>query len=168
MNRHGIILRPWRREDAQALALIANNRKVAQNLRDYFPSPYTVMDAMQWIETQKDQKPVTHFAIVFDGIIVGNIGCTPKEDIYRKSIEIGYFIGEPFWGKGIATESVKVLVEYIALHFDVVRLYAEVFEHNKESMRVLQKNGFYLEGIRQRSVIKNNALMSDYVWVKLL
>jgi len=168
MSRHSISLRPWQREDAQALAAIANDRNIFNNVRDHLPHPYTVMDALQWISFCKEQEPVVNFAVVYNGKVAGSIGCVPKTDVYRKSIEIGYFIGEQFKGNGVATEAVRILLEYIQHRFDVVRVHAEVFEHNKASMRVLQKNGFYLEGIRRKSVIKNNVLMNDYVWVKLL
>ncbi|MEP6846128.1 MAG: GNAT family N-acetyltransferase [Panacibacter sp.] len=168
MSMHNISLRPWQREDAQALAAIANNRNIFNNLRDHLPHPYTVMDALQWVAHCKDQNPVINFAVIYNGKVAGSIGCVPKTDVYRKSMEIGYFIGEQFKGLGIATEAVRILLEYIAHRFDVVRIYAEVFSHNKASMRVLRKNGFYLEGIRRKSVIKNNLVMDDYIWVKLL
>lgn len=163
-----IILRPWQQEDAQALATIANNRKVWDNVRDYFPTPYTVLDAMNWLESIRKTRPILNFAILYQGRIAGNIGIVPKDDVYRMSVEIGYFIGEEFWGKGIATEATRLLVEYIEKEFTIVRIYAEVFETNKASMRVLQKNGFYLEGIRRKAVIKNGVIMDDYVWVKLI
>lgn len=163
-----IVLRPWQKEDAQALAAIANNRKVWDNVRDYFPTPYTVLDAEQWLESIRTIHPVQNFAILYQGRIAGNIGIVPKNDVYRMNVEIGYFIGEEFWGKGIATEATRLLVEYIEQEFNVVRIYAEVFETNKASMRVLQKNGFYLEGIRRKAVIKNGVIMDDYVWVKLI
>ncbi len=107
-------------------------------------------------------------AITVDGYIAGSIGILPKEDVYRKSLEIGYFLGENYWGKGIATIAVSLLLDYICNKFDVVRIYAEVFEHNTASMKVLEKNGFHLEGIREKSVVKNNVLMNDHVWVKFL
>jgi RimJ/RimL family protein N-acetyltransferase len=163
-----IVLRPWQKEDAQALAAIANNRKVWDNVRDFFPTPYTVLDAEQWLDSIRKTRPFLNFAILYQGRIAGNIGIVPKEDVYRMSVEIGYFIGEEFWGKGIATEATRLLVEYIEQEFTIVRIYAEVFETNKASMRVLQKNGFYLEGIRRKAVIKNGEIMDDYVWVKLI
>ena len=166
MSMHNISLRPWQREDAQALAAIANDRNIFNNLRDHLPHPYTVMDALQWIAHCKEQHPVINFAVTYNGKVAGSIGCVPKTDVYRKSIEIGYFIGEQFKGNGIATEAVRILLEYVQHRFDVVRIYAEVFANNKASMRVLEKNGFYLEAIHRRSVVKNNVLMDDYIWVK--
>lgn len=162
------ILRPWEREDASPLAAIANNRKVWLNVRDRFPHPYTVMDALQWLEANAGHQPPQHFCIQYRGQVAGSCGVIPKDDVYRKSIEIGYFIGEPFWGKGIATKAVGLLVDYVHQQFDVVRIFAEVFEHNKASMSVLRKNGFHLEGIRQKAVIKDGVVMDDYVWVKLV
>jgi ribosomal-protein-alanine N-acetyltransferase len=163
-----IILRQWQKEDAAALANIANNRNIWNNVRDRLPQPYTVSDAQQWIEFSKTNTIHKNFAVVCNNELVGSAGCIRKEDVYRKSIEIGYFIGERFWGKGIATQAVRLLVEYIWQNFDVVRIYAEVFEHNKASMKVLQKNDFYLECIHRKAAIKNNVILDDYIWVKLL
>jgi ribosomal-protein-alanine N-acetyltransferase len=161
-------IRPWRAEDAGPLAVICNNRKIWLNVRDRFPHPYTVGNAVEWIAYTLSQKPTQNFAVEYNGEVAGAIGITPKDDIYRKNMEIGYFIGEPFWGKGIASTAVALLVEYIQKTFLVTRIYAEVFDHNEASMKVLQKNGFYLESIRKQAVIKNNIVMDDYVWVKLI
>lgn len=164
-----VILRSWRKEDAELLATLANNKKIADNMRDLFPNPYTIEDAMKWITANKNKIPQTTFAIEADGAFAGGCGIHPKEDIYRHSAEIGYWIAEPYWGKGIATEAIKQLIEKSITRFpDIIRLYAEVFEHNKPSMRVLEKNGFYLESIRKKAVVKNNVIMNDYVWIKLL
>jgi [ribosomal protein S5]-alanine N-acetyltransferase len=163
-----VILRQWKREDAQQLALIANNRNIWNNVRDRLPSPYTVMDALQWINHCLSEKPHLNFAIECEHKVVGSIGCVLKDDVYRKNVEIGYFIGEPYWGNGIATAAVKEMLVYIQKQFNVIRIYAEVFEHNKASMEVLRKNGFYLESIRRKAAIKNNAIIDDYIWVKLL
>ena len=161
-------IRPWKPEDAGPLAAICNNKKIWLNVRDTFPHPYTVGNAVEWIAFTLNQKPVKNMAVVYNGNIAGSIGVMEKEDVYRKSIEIGYFLGERYWGKGIATTAVGLLVEYIKNNFDVIRIYAEVFGHNAASMKVLEKNGFHLEGVRKKAVIKNNVLMDDYVWVKFI
>ncbi|MBW0176760.1 GNAT family N-acetyltransferase [Sediminibacterium sp.] len=163
-----LILRPWQKQDAQALASIANNRNIWNNVRDFFPSPYTVVDALQWIAKTATEKPVLNFAIVWQQQLVGGCGCIKKEDLYRKNIEIGYFIGEPYWGKGIATEACRLLCYYISEQMEMVRIEAHTFQNNKASMRVLQKNNFYLEAIKKKSVFKNNELMDEYLWVKML
>lgn len=161
-------IRPWKPEDAGQLAQVCNNKKIWLNVRDRFPHPYTVGNAVEWIAYTMVQNPVQNFGIIYNGDIAGSVGVTPKEDVYRKSIEIGYFIAEQFWGKGIATSAVALAIDYIKSHFDVVRIYAEVFSHNEASMKVLEKNGFHLEGIRKKAVIKDNVLMDDYVWVRFI
>jgi [ribosomal protein S5]-alanine N-acetyltransferase len=161
-------IRPWRKEDCTALAAIANNRRIWLNVRDRFPHPYTFKDALNWIDHTSQQTPLQNMAITYHGQIAGSVGVIVRDDVYRKSIEVGYFVGENFWGKGVATTAVSLLLDYIRKHFDVIRVYAEVFETNKPSMRVLEKNGFYLEGIRKKAVIKDNVLMDDHVWVKFI
>jgi len=161
-------IRPWKPEDAAPLAAICNNKKIWLNVRDTFPHPYTIGNAVEWIAFTLSQQPVTNMAVIYNGYIAGSIGVMTKEDVYRKSIEIGYFLGEQYWGKGIATIAVAQLLEFIKSNFNVIRIYAEVFGHNKASMKVLEKNGFHLEGIRKKAVIKNNVIMDDYVWVKFL
>jgi ribosomal-protein-alanine N-acetyltransferase len=161
-------IRPWKPEDAAPLAAICNNKKIWLNVRDTFPHPYTIANAVEWIAFTLNQQPITNMAIICNGSIAGSIGVMLKEDVYRKSIEIGYFLGEQYWGKGIATTAVGLLLEYIKSNFDVIRIYAEVFGHNAASMKVLEKNGFHLEGIREKAVIKNKVIMDDFVWVKFL
>src|SRR6266511_2216552 len=162
-----VVLREWKKSDVAALAKIANNKKIWDNVRDRLPYPYTKKDAKEWLALVKKQKTVTTFCIEADGKLAGSIGLTLKDDVYRKNAEIGYFIGEEYWGKGIATEAVNQLVDYIQKNFNVVRIYAEVFEYNTASMKVLEKNGFYLESIRKKGAIKNNVIINDFVWVKL-
>jgi [ribosomal protein S5]-alanine N-acetyltransferase len=163
-----VILREWKRSDADALAAIANNKKIWDNVRDRLPFPYTKKDAKEWLDLVKKQKTVTTFCIEVDGNLAGSIGVTLKDDVYRKTVELGYFIGEEYWGRGIATEAVRQMVSYVQKEFDIVRIYAEVFEYNKASMKALEKNGFYLECIRKRGAFKNNVIIDDHVWVKLL
>jgi len=163
-----VTLRKWKRSDVDALAKIANNKNIADSLRDLFPFPYKKKDAKTWIENVKKDEPQANFCIEADGLVAGSIGFVLKEDVYRKNAEVGYFIGEEFWGRGIATEAIRQIMEHIQNNFDVVRIYAEVFEHNIASMKALEKNGFHLEGIRKKAVIKNGVIMDDYVWVKLL
>jgi RimJ/RimL family protein N-acetyltransferase len=163
-----VILRQWKKSDAEALAKIANNKKIWDNVRDRLPYPYTKKDAKEWLSLVKQQKTVTTFCVEADGEMAGSVGFTIKDDVYRKSVEIGYFIGEAFWGRGIATEAIRQLIEYIQENLDIVRIYAEVFEYNKASMKVLEKNGFYLESIRKKAAVKNDTILDDYVWVKLI
>jgi RimJ/RimL family protein N-acetyltransferase len=162
-----ITIRQWKEDDLPNLVQYANNTQVWNNLRDYFPSPYTEADAINWLEKMAVQTPIVNLAIDVDGEAVGGIGLILNTDVYLYSAEISYWIGEPFWNKGVATEAIRQMIEYCNYYFDIVRIYAEVFETNKASMRVLEKNGFYLEGVRRKAVYKNAVLMDDYIWVKL-
>jgi RimJ/RimL family protein N-acetyltransferase len=162
-----VIIRPWTIADVPNLTVQANNINIWNNLRNYFPHPYTEEHARAWIENAEKEMPLINFAIDLDGEAVGGIGLIFNTDVYVLSAEIGYWIGEAHWGKGIATEAIRQLTEYSFYYFDIVRIYAEVFENNKASMRALEKNGYYLEGVRRKSVFKNSILMDDYIWVKL-
>ena len=162
-----VIIRQWTNDDLPNLVLYANNINIWNNLRNYFPYPYTEESGKVWLEKTIGATPVVSFAIDVDGQAVGGIGLILNSDVYIKSAEISYWLGEPFWGKGVTTEAIRQMLEYTFCYFDIVRIYAEVFELNKASMRVLEKNGFYLEGVRRKAVFKNEMLMDDYIWVKL-
>ncbi len=163
-----IVLRPWQKLDAQELAAVANNRNIWKQVRDALPSPYTVMDALNWIAHANAQTPICNFAIVCDGKVTGSIGCKTKDDISRKTTEIGYFVGENYWGRGIATEAVSLLTDFISTRMDIIRIEATVFAANHASMRVLHKNGFCLESIQRKAAIKENEVIDHYIWVRLL
>lgn len=162
-----VIIRQWTNDDLDNLVEYANNINIWNSLRNYFPHPYTKEKGEEWLNKTIGCEPVVNFAIDLDGKAVGGIGLILNSDVYIMSAEIGYWLGEPFWGLGIATEALRQIVEYTFYYFDIIRLYAEVFENNKASMRVLEKNGFYLEGVRRKAVLKNATLMDDYIWVKL-
>ena len=164
-----IVLKEWKREDIDDLVSLANNRSVSDNLRDRFPYPYTKEDGEAWIAINENNKQHRSFVIEVDGLFAGGCGIFPREDVYRLSAEIGYWIGEPFWRKGIATETIRQLLEKAKVIYpQMVRIFAEVFEHNKNSMKALEKNGFYLESIRKMAVVKNGKVFDDYVYVKLI
>jgi RimJ/RimL family protein N-acetyltransferase len=148
-------LRPWQGGDEPSLVRHANNRNVSRNLRDRFPYPYTAADAADWIARAGAQARPTSFAIVVDGTAVGGIGIEPGVDVFRRSAEIGYWLGEPFWGRGIATEVLCAMTEYAFAHFDLCRLEAGVFDWNPASARVLEKVGYVLEGRARLAVIKD-------------
>ena len=162
-----IHIRPWHAKDLGPLATLANNKKIWNNVRDYFPHPYTSKDAKEWLTLNVGITPVLNFVIEADGQFAGSIGMVPKTDVYRNNMEIGYWLGEPYWGKGIASTAITLMCDIIWQNYSHInRIYAEVFEGNKASMRALEKNGFELERIRKKAVIKNDVFMDDYVWVK--
>ena len=148
-------LRPWRVGDEASLVHYADNRNVWRNLKDRFPSPYTAADADAWIKRASEQAPATSFAIVVEGAAVGGIGIELGTDVFRRSAEIGYWLGEPFWGRGIATEALRAMTEYAFERFDICRLEAGVFDWNPASARVLEKAGYTLEGRARRGVVKD-------------
>jgi len=151
-------LRPWRSGDEPSLARYADNRNVSRNLKDRFPYPYTTADAADWIARASAQAPPTSFAIVVDGSAVGGIGIELGTDVFRRSATIGYWLGEPFWGRGIATEALRAVTDYAFERFDICRLQAGVFDWNPASARVLEKAGYILEGRARLGVFKDGRL----------
>ena len=151
-------LRPWRVGDGASLVRYADNRNVSRNLKDRFPYPYTAADADAWIKRASEETPATSFAIVVDGAAVGGVGIELGTDVFRRSAEIGYWLGEPFWGRGIATEALRAMTEYAFEHFDICRLEAGVFDWNPASARVLEKAGYTLEGRARLGVVKDGRI----------
>lgn len=152
---------------AEKFAEYKNNPTVLNNGYDKTPNPFTLKDAVEFINLQLDKEKPHRFFIFWDGEFAGEIGMTIKEDVFRLNAEIGYFVAEPFWGKGIATEAIRLITDYIFENFDTIRIVAGVFGFNKASMKALEKNGYYLESTRKNAVIKNRQIIDDYVWVKL-
>ena len=167
MKYRNIELRKFRKTDAIRLAELANTQKISRNLRDGFPNPYAKEDADKFIQNCMKQNPTTIFAIECNGEYVGNIGLHPAQDVYRKSAEIGFFIGEAYWNKGIATISVNLICDYGFKNLDIVRIHAGVFEYNKASQRVFEKCGFGKEGVFKKSVFKNEKLWDEIRYSKI-
>ncbi len=158
------VLRPWRDGDEDPLVRHANNRKVWINLRDRFPHPYTLADARAWIALTRHLPADTQFAIEVDGEAAGGIGLDLGQDVHRRSAEIGYWLGEAFWGRGLATEALCALTEFGFVRFDLCRIFACVFEWNPASARVLEKAGYRLEGRLRRSVIKAGRTIDQLIY----
>jgi RimJ/RimL family protein N-acetyltransferase len=154
-------VRSWKAGDVDALARHANNAKIAINLRDRFPHPYTRRDARAFIQATLAHRPETAFAIAVDGEAVGGIGFTLQPDIERVSAEIGYWLAEPFWGRGIATEALVATTAYAIEQHRLTRLYARVAEWNDASCRVLEKAGYTLEATLRRAAIKEGRVMDQ-------
>lgn len=157
-------IRPWQAGDEDSLVRHANNIKIWRNVRDAFPHPYTMKDAKGWIEQTGKESPVTNFAIEVDGQAVGAVGLMLQTDIFRRTAEIGYWLGEEFWGRGIVTEAVRATVEYGFANFDIARIFAGVLEWNKGSMRVLEKAGFQFEVRMRKAVTKDGHTMDDFIY----
>ena len=160
----GVILRTWTVADAGALARIADNPRIAENLRDSFPSPYYLKDARKWIRSIIRTDPPCNFAILYEGEVAGNIGLLPKDNIYRKNIEIGYFIEERLWGRGLASAAVAAVTGYAFRYFDVLRIYAETFSDNAGSRKALENAGFRLEAVLHKAILKNNVVRDACIY----
>jgi RimJ/RimL family protein N-acetyltransferase len=156
-------------EDAPDLAKAINNKNILDNLRDGIPYPYTEKDAEEFINitlaATKDSQYV--FAITYDGKVVGNIGVFRKDNVHRFTAELGYYIGEPYWGKGIMTEAVKQICDYVFEHTDIVRIFAQPYALNTASCRVLEKAGFQFEGVLRQNVIKNEQILDMKLYAKI-
>ncbi|CAA7194796.1 GNAT family N-acetyltransferase [Chryseobacterium potabilaquae] len=151
-----IILRKLSVHDTEVLSTLANNRNIWNNMRDIFPHPYTIDDAKNFIAMVSKEDLQLTFGIDFNNQLVGVISFIKQPDVYRKSIEIGFWIGEEYWKKGITSTSIKKMIDYAENSLDVNRIFANVFEHNIASMKVLKNNGFIEEGISIDAVYKNN------------
>ena len=151
-------VRSWRTSDAESLLRHANNRNIWLNLRDAFPHPYTKHDARAYIRSVRERTPETTFAIAVDDEAVGSVGFVLRTDVERVSAEIGYWLAEPFWGRGIATEALAALTQYAIVAHGLTRIYALPFAWNLASCRVLEKAGYVLEARLRRSAIKDGEI----------
>jgi RimJ/RimL family protein N-acetyltransferase len=150
--------------DEAALARHANSRAVWLNLRDRFPHPYTLADAEDWVRFASAQQPETNFAIEAGGEAVGGIGFVLHEDVERCSAEIGYWLGEAVWGRGIATAAVRAATAYAFPTYRLTRVYAVPFARNRASCRVLEKAGYVLEARLRRSAIKDGLVLDQLLY----
>ena len=145
-------IRPWRLDDAKELALIANNKKIQNNLRDGLPYPYTEEDAESYIGEllSSDKNTTFAFAITINDKVVGSIGVFRKDNVHFRTAEMGYYIAEEFWGKGLGASAVRQICEYI---------FAEPFAYNIASCRIIEKSGFQYEGTLRSNAVKNGQVL---------
>ena len=161
-------VRSWQEDDAESLAKYADNRKIWLNLRDAFPHPYTLEDAHNYLSMVFKQDPETYFAIEVDGEAAGSIGFVLHSDVERVSAEIGYWLGETFWNRGIMSEVARFVTSYAIKSHSLTRVYAVPFEWNTPSFRVLENAGYQLEGRMRRSAMKDGKIVDQllYAYVK--
>lgn len=160
-KRIKVQIRKWELVDAKDLAAALSNKKILDNLRDGLPYPYTEQDGRDYISTMiaADQNDTFAFAVTTDGKVIGSIGAFRQDNIHRQTAELGYYIAEEYWGKGIMTEAVKQLCDYVFTHTDIIRIYAEPFAYNIGSCRVLEKAGFQYEGTLRNNAVKNGNIL---------
>lgn len=157
-------VRSWEGGDLRSLVEQANNRKIWRNLRDHFPHPYTAADGRQFLKNVRASAPETMFAIAVDRKAVGGIGYVPQKDIERVSAEVGYWLGEAYWGRGIATEALIAVTKYAIDRHGLTRVFALPFAWNTASCRVLEKAGYTLEGRLRRSAIKDGEITDQLLY----
>ncbi|NIG55773.1 GNAT family N-acetyltransferase [Chitinophaga sp. Cy-1792] len=166
-GKNNVTLKAIEQRDLEEMALLANDPAIAANLRDSFPSPYTMQDAEAFYALIQEGKINHAWGIYYKDKIAGVITLTPQQDIYQHSAEIGYWLGAPFHGKGIMSEAVSLLTAYGFEAMHLLRIYAGVFAYNKASQQVLQKAGYHLEAIKKHAVIKNGVLHHEHLMVKM-
>ena len=154
-------IRKWKLSDAKDLAAALSNKKVQDNLRDGLSYPYTEQDGKDFISAMlsADENETYAFAITADNIVIGSVGIFRQGNIHRKTAELGYYVAEEYWGKGIMTEAVRKICEYVFSGSDIIRIYAEPFANNKASCRVLEKAGFQYEGTLRSNAVKNGKVI---------
>lgn len=167
LNLGDFIIRSWATGDEASLAENANNLKIWQNVRDRFPHPYTMKDAALWIRIANADKTMLNLAIEYEGKAVGAIGVIFKNDVHRHTAEIGYWLGEQYWGRGIITRAVQAMTDYVFSHYSTIRIYAGIFEYNTASARVLEKAGYHLEARLKKSVTKEGKTVDELIYAKL-
>ena len=163
-------IREWKITDKESLALLLNNKKILDNLRDGIPWPYTQKDAEDFIAAMlaADKTKTFAFAITADEEVIGSIGVFRGENIHCRTAEMGYYLGEAYWGKGFGTSAVRQICTYVFENTDIIRIFAEPFAFNTASCRVLEQAGFQMEGILRSNAVKNGAVqdMKMYALVK--
>jgi len=159
-----ISLRAWATSDIDNLVKHANNPNIAKNMTNAFPHPYTQEAGLAFITMANSKKPLSIFALCLNNEAIGGIGMHPQQDIHEKCAELGYWLAEPFWGKGIASKAVLKMIDFSFLNFDIVRLYARPFSSNIGSQKVLEKCGFKLEARLKKSIFKNGVYMDELIY----
>lgn len=158
------ILRPWNENDIESLVANANNANIARFMTDGFPHPYTVENAKAFITMATKDVPVHIFAIEAEGKAVGGIGIHPQADVMKKNAELGYWLGEDHWGKGIITAAIKQMIDFAFSTYDITRIYARPFGNNAASQKVLEKAGFVLEARIEKSIFKNGEFLDELIY----
>ncbi len=154
-------IRKWEMSDARDLAEALSNTKVQDNLRDGLPYPYTEQDGKDFISDMlaADENETFAFAVTADSKVIGSIGVFRQQNIHRRTAELGYYIAEGYWGRGLMTEAVTQVCRHVFENSDIIRIYAEPFAYNAASCRVLEKAGFKYEGTLRDNAVKNGKVI---------
>ena len=161
-------LRKWSIHDAASLQSNANNSKIANNLRDNFPHPYTLADAFWYINyaVTQDEKKELYRAIEAENQAIGSIGLVFKKSGEQEYGELGYWLGEKYWNQGIMTRAVKMMCDIAFSDFPIDYIIAEIYVENVSSMRVLEKAHFVRDKLNPDAIVKTGLLRSTYSYLK--
>ena len=162
-------IRRWKLTDASDLALVISNKHIQDNLRDGLPYPYTEKNGIEYISSvlSANENDTFAFAIVVDNKVIGSISACRQKNIHRQTAELGYYIAEEYWGKGIMVEAVKQICDYIFHNSDILRIYAEPFSYNTASCRVLEKAGFQYEGTLKSNAVKSGKVIDMKMYARI-
>jgi len=149
-------LRPWMIDDLDSLVMFANNNNIAKFMMDKFPHPYTREAGENFINFATQESPVNIFAIEVEGKAAGGIGLHPLQDVERMNAEMGYWLAEPYWGKGIITKAIMQMVDYGFTNFPIHRIFARPYGTNAGSQKALKKAGFSLQATLPKWAVKND------------
>lgn len=166
-GRNDVSLKAITTADLAELAKQANDPAIAANLRDIFPSPYTLKDAEDFLSMVQQGKLGLVWGIFYNDHIAGVINIRPGEDIYRHSGEIGCWLGTEYQNRGIASEAITLITTYAFKELNLYRLFSRAFEHNQASHHLMINNGYHLEAVHKKSLIKNGNLYDECLFVKL-
>lgn len=164
LQGNGFKLRGWRHDDVTAIQRHADNPNIYNYLLDRFPHPYTMEAAENWVSAMLAMRPNYNFVIDLDGEACGVIGLEIRDDVYRKSPLLGYWIGEDYWGRGIMPQAIRLITNFAFTELDMIRIQAGVLSNNPRSMRTLEKAGFVKEGILRHNIIKNGQLLDEHIY----
>ena len=164
-----IVLRPWHIDDLETLVSIANNQNIAKYMADVFPHPYSIENGNSFInlainDAMKSPPTAVRFAITVNEKAIGGIGLHLQSDILRKNAEIGYWLSEAYWGKGVMANAVHQIVKYGFENLDIVRIFARIYGTNIPSQKLVEKCGFKLEGKYHKTIFKNNEFLDELIY----
>jgi len=157
-------LRPWTIKDLDSLVRFANNFNIAKNLMDVFPHPYSVENGRTFIGMASKNNPPNILAIEVNDEAAGAIGLHLQNDIYRKNAELGYWLAEVYWRKGIMTKAIIQMVDYGFSNWDINRIYARPFGYNTASQKALEKAGFAFEAKLEKTIFKNGEYIDELIY----
>lgn len=158
------LIRDWQASDKPSLVSLANSRKIWRNLTHLFPHPYTEADADNWLSYLAGISPATHWAIEYENKLAGGIGLFLGDGVHARTAQLGYWVGEPFWGQGIATSAVRAITPYALTEYSLCRIEAAVFSWNPASARALEKVGYRREGVLRNSIYKDGQVIDSVMY----